>query len=66
LTFQEIEIKHRFQKSEQDYKDLLKGFGNDRQCKELGSDYVAFLKDPLFRNNIKKLKTLRQKYGQVS
>lgn len=66
LTFKEIETKSRLYKNEQDYRSLLKDFGDDQQCRELGNNYIAFLKDVSLRKNIKNLKTLRQKQSQVS
>ncbi|MEA3417936.1 MAG: zinc ribbon domain-containing protein [Campylobacterota bacterium] len=66
LTFKEIEVKYRFHRSEQEYQNLLKGFGDDGQCKELGSYYVTFLKDPPFKTSASKLKVLRQQRSRVS
>ena len=66
LTLKEIEVKHRYHRSEQEYQNLLKGFGDDQQCKELGSYYVAFIKDPSLKNSVSKLKVLRQQKSQVT
>ncbi|MEA3455145.1 MAG: hypothetical protein U9R26_01435 [Campylobacterota bacterium] len=65
LTFRELETKQRYYKSGQEYQNLLKGFGDDQQCRELGSYYVAFFKDPYFKTSVLKLKTLRKQKNQL-
>jgi len=66
FTFKEMERNYRYYKSSRQYSTLSGKFGDDPQCQELKRNYLAFLKDPAFQNNLTRLKNLRQQQSQAS
>ena len=66
IKFSEIERDFRLYKKELKYASPSRDFGDDPQCKELGSGLVALFKDPSFKNGLSRLKTLHQKRSQVN
>ncbi len=66
IKFLEIERDYRLYKKELKYATPFKDFGDDPQCKELGSELVSLFKDSSFKNGLSRLKTLRQKRNQAN
>ena len=66
IKFLEIERDYRLYKKELKYATPFRDFGDDPQCKELGSELVSLFKDSSFKNGLSRLKTLRQKRNQAN
>jgi len=65
IKFNELQSDYRLYLKGIKYKHPTQDFGDDSQCKELGSNLVAFFKDPSFTNALSRLKTLRKQRSQV-
>ncbi len=66
IKFLEIKRDYHLYKKELKYATPSRDFGDDPQCKELGSDLVALFKDSSFKNGLSRLKTLQQNRSQVN
>ncbi len=55
-----------YQRSDLHYESLKRGFGEGKECRELGRYYMAFLKSQLYTTNISRLKKLESKKYEIS